>query len=141
MKPKANPILAAALVSLTASLLLPVLGAGAAEPEVRSLTGLYFSSYQDGQRRLRAEFTPREELEWDVVFYFRFNGRNHEYSGTAKGSLLEGPLRGQVRNESGQRTFTFDGEFKKGKFRGTHAELRRGRESRTGTLSLQAGKS
>jgi len=103
----------------------------------QTLTGLFDSGYQDKVRPLRAVFTPTGERTWDVVFYFKFNGRDHEYKGVAEGGLLEGTLSGRVENEGGRRNFTFKGEFKKGTFKGDHFETTRGREEKTGSLTLK----
>lgn len=102
------------------------------------MSGMFSSSYQDRPKSVTAYFTPTGDEEWDVYFLFEFNGRDHRYEGTAHGSLADGELRGEVRDEGGRRTFTFEGETRKGKFRGNHAEVRRGREQSTGTLSLTA---
>lgn len=103
-----------------------------------TLTGRYNSGYQNSERPLEAVFSATGEERWSVEFYFNFDGRDHTYVGTARGSLSEGLLQGRVQNESRQRTFTFRGEFENGKFKGTHAEVdRRGRSQRTGTLTLQ----
>ncbi len=103
----------------------------------QTLSGTYMSQFQDAPEHLRAVFTETEETgEWTVVFYFKFNGKNHEYAGTASGSLSEGPLQGTVHNESGRRSFTFDGDVAEGTFRGETAETTRGRRRDTGTLIL-----
>lgn len=52
------------------------------------------------------------------------------------GNLDEGPISGAVENESKQRTFRFEGTFRDGEFRGTHAEIKRTGERRTGSLTL-----
>ena len=86
---------------------------------------------------LEAVFTPTGEATWDVAFHFKFRDEPHTYSGKAEGSLNGGKLKGEVQNESKQRTFTFEGKFnKKGKFSGSHAEITGGRNAETGTLSL-----
>lgn len=126
-----------ALLILAALALSPLsIQSARAEAEKRTLTGLYGSGFQDGPRPLRAVFTATGERTWDVVFYFVFNGRNHEYRGIAEGDLLEGPLSGRVQNEPRRRTFTFRGEFEDGTFQGDHFEISRGRERKTGSLSL-----
>lgn len=103
----------------------------------QTLTGLFDSGYQDKVRPLRAVFTPTGEGAWDVVFHFKFNGADHQYRGVAEGGLREGLLSGRVENEGGRRTFSFRGEFKNGKFKGEHFETTRGREERTGSLTLK----
>ena len=102
----------------------------------RTLTGEYVSSFETGKQSLRAEFTPTGTEEWEVIFYFKFHGKKHSYEGTAEGSLDAGELSGTVTNENGRRTFTFQGKFRDGEFRGTHAEIKRTGERRTGSLTL-----
>jgi hypothetical protein len=90
---------------------------------------------------LRAEFTPNGDNQWNVSFYFRFNGQNHVYTGTASGNLENGPLTGEVANESKRRNWTFEGNCSNGKFTGTHTEIYRdGGTKRTGTLELAVKK-
>lgn len=102
----------------------------------RTLTGIYTSGFRDGDQPVRAVFTSSGEDAWDVAFYFKFNGADHVYAGTAEGSLIEGGLEGKVANESKRRTFVFQGEFKAGKFTGRHAEVKRRGERQTGTITL-----
>jgi hypothetical protein len=86
--------------------------------------------------RLAAVFTPTGEGTWDVAFHFEYQGK-HIYRGTAEGSLTEGSLRGEVIDDTGERTFSFRGKFRKGRFRGTHSETTGGGRRRTGTLTLR----
>ena len=102
----------------------------------RVLSGEYVSAFQSGRQPLKAVFTPTGVDKWDVVFHFKFHGRAHEFAGRAAGSLDEGPLSGTVENESRQRTFSFEGTIRDGEFRGTHAEIKRTGERRTGSLTL-----
>ncbi len=130
-----------AAIVLIAALALPASVQPAAETESsRTLTGNFMSGFQDKVKPLRAIFTPADGSEWNVVFYFRFNGQDHEYTGTAQGDLEQGELSGVVKNEGGRRTFTFQGEFDQGVFKGKHAELRSGDERETGTLTLERAK-
>ena len=85
---------------------------------------------------LEAVFTPVEAGKWEVAFHFTFRDDPHVYKGTAEGSLDDGDLRGEVRNENEQRTFTFEGRVKDGRFEGTHAEVTDGRGGKTGTMML-----
>ena len=120
---------------IAAALCLPVTALDAAE-STRTFSGDYVSAFQSGRQPLTAVFTSKGDKRWDVVFHFKFHGRKHAYEGTAEGSLDEGTLGGTVKNESGQRTFTFEGQLRDGAFRGTHAELKRTGERRTGSLTL-----
>jgi hypothetical protein len=126
----------------TARFLLICVAAGAAwfglarSADERTLTGTYV--WNDGARGdLTAHFAETGENAWDVDFRFKFDGVPHVYSGTARGSLDRGRLEGVVKNESGKRTFVFEGSFRDdGVFRGTHAETTPGRRADTGTLTL-----
>jgi hypothetical protein len=108
-----------------------------AEDSTKTLTGTFVWTHKDGKGDLEAIFTPTGEATWNVDFHFDFRGP-HTYSGTAKGSLSEGPLSGTVQNESKERTWTFTGSFEGGTFKGTHAEIVDGKEQATGTLTLGA---
>lgn len=134
MKRIHRPSLAALTLVLVA--LAPSFPASADDGK-QTLTGLFDSGFQDKVRPLRAVFTPTGERTWDVVFYFKFNGRDHQYKGIAEGGLREGSLSGRVENEGGRRTFTFRGAFEKGTFKGEHFEISRGREVKTGSLTLE----
>jgi len=125
----------AILISIAALVLAAYTGiAGAEDP--RTLKGEFVWSHRDNSGELEAVFTPTGENRWDVSFHFEFRGRSHTYSGTAEGSLTEGSLSGEVRNESEERTFTFKGKFKNSVFTGAHAETTDGRAQPTGTLTL-----
>lgn len=132
-------------MNVAALVLIAALAPSAAEPSAesgeRTLVGNFMSGFQDRVKPLRAVFTPAADDEWTVVFHFRFNGADHEYTGTARGSLDEGELSGLVENEGGRRTFTFHGEFDdSGVFSGRHAEIRGSRSSDTGTLTLKSAR-
>lgn len=128
MRRLALPFLAVSLL-----LALPLPGDGAEGDRV--FEGEYRSG--DGDGPLRARFTPVGEARWTVTFDFIFNDRQRTYTGTAEGNLSQGRLSGRVKDEYGRRTFTFRGEFDAGVFHGTHAEVYRGSEERTGTLTLE----
>ena len=121
---------------MVATMLVLTPGPAAAAESDRTLLGQYVSSFQSGSQPLRAVFTPTGDDQWDVVFYFKFHGKKHEYEGTAEGSLDGGALRGTVQNENKRRTFSFQGNFRDGEFRGTHAEIKRTGERRTGSLTM-----
>lgn len=121
-------------ILLVPCLLLVGSGPGTAAEERRTLTGEYRSN--DGDGPVRAIFVPTGARLWQVTFDFTFNGRRRTYRGTAEGSFEEGRLDGRVQNEYGRRTFTFRGEYEDGIFRGRHAELYRGHEVPTGTLTM-----
>lgn len=114
--------------------LSPVFAADAPAP--RTLTGTYIWEQANEAGDLKAVFTPAEEGHWKVDFHFVFQGQAHVYSGTADGKLDQGALSGRVETDQGRGVFTFQGEFKDGKFTGSHARLSAGNEERTGTLVL-----
>lgn len=101
-----------------------------------TLEGQYEWTHQKEPGDLKAVFSAAGEEAWDVSFHFTFNGEAHTYKGTAEGSLTEGDLAGEVKNENGRRTFIFKGKVADGSFSGEHAEIRRNGERRTGTLTL-----
>jgi hypothetical protein len=122
---------------MVAAVLAFVGGRLAPAADATTLTGEFTSTYQDGEKPVEATFTATGERTWDVVFRFRFDGAAHAYRGTAEGDLGRGDLRGTVASEGGSRTFVFRGRFEGGVFRGTHAELHRGREDETGRITLR----
>jgi len=120
---------------LTGLLLAGFAGIAAAKGE-QALTGSYVWDDGDAEGKLRAVFTPTGDATWNVSFYFTFQGQPHTYTGTAEGSLTDGDLEGKVLTENKRRTFVFEGSFKDGLFHGTHAEYKREKERRMGTLTL-----
>ncbi len=126
-----------ALYFVAVAVLLAVQGGGVRASDSRTLTGEFIWESGDSDGALEAVFTATGEQAWDVAFHFEFRDKPHTYSGTATGSLSEGKLEGEVKNEDKKRTFTFEGRFEDGTFRGTHAEIRRGGSRRdTGTMTL-----
>ena len=105
--------------------------------DARTFAGSFEWTGGNATGDLAAEFSPKAEGTWDVTFRFKFRDRDHVYAGTAEGSLTEGALSGKVQNEEKSRTWTFEGTFDGGSFRGTHAEIEDGEAQATGTLSLR----
>lgn len=123
-------------LAATLSAVGPATGAAEATDGETTLSGEYVWTYENYSEDLKATFTPTGDGTFDVRFDFKFDGRARTYAGTAEGSL-DGDLEGTVLNENKRRTFTFAGSFDDdGVFHGEHAELRRGRENHTGTLTL-----
>ena len=115
--------------------LLAVPAPSAEADDTTTLTGA-FRWNSGSPNDLRAVFTPTGEGTWDVAFHFKFRG-SHVYKGVAEGSLTDGGLKGKVKNDNKERTFTFEGSFEDGEFKGTHAEIGRSRGSQsTGTFWL-----
>ena len=90
------------------------------------------------EEKLTSVFTPVGKDEWNVSFHFTYKKKDNNFVGTAKGSLEEGPLTGEVRNDGGKgkRTFTFSGNIEEGKLVGTHKETTKGRTQDTGIFTL-----
>lgn len=110
---------------------------GAGEPTTTTLTGSYiWTRAGDKEGDLKAVFTAKSDNEYSVSFYFKFEGVDHVYSGTAKGSLKNGELAGEVKDEKKEHTFTFAGMCKEGAFSGTHHVISEKGENKTGTLTL-----
>ena len=121
---------------LWSELTAPATAAAAVGGAQTTMKGEFLWSRRDTAGELEAIFTPTGDGTWDVAFHFTFRERPHVYAGTAKGRLSEGELEGTVQNESKERTFTFRGTVRDGKFEGQHAEIAGGEEQETGTLSL-----
>lgn len=123
---------------LVPALLVLAVGAVAAEEQAKSVTmnGEFYWEQGSTGGDLEAVFTPTGDGAWDVAFSFEFQGTPHTYTGTASGALGEGTLTGEVVNESGKRTWVFEGSFSDGAFEGTHTEITEGERTRTGTIRL-----
>ena len=93
------------------------------------------------EEKLKGVFTSNSKGEWDVSFHFKFKKKEYNYVGKAKGTLKDGPLEGEVRNDGGKgkRSFTFTGNMLDGKISGTHNETTKGRVKKTGIFSLSKG--
>ena len=123
---------ALAVVLLT----LPGADARADDEGSQTMLGEYYWTGGNTGGELKAVFTATGEDTWDVDFFFDFRSKPHVYSGTAEGSLTDGPLEGTVKNENRRRTFVFGGKVVESRFTGEHAEITQD-ERRTGTLELQ----
>ncbi|MEM7352189.1 MAG: hypothetical protein AAF657_15420 [Acidobacteriota bacterium] len=131
MKKPAIAILALAALALTAPSLFA--------DESQTLTGQFIWERSDKNidGDLRAVFEPTGESAWNVSFYFKFEEKDHIYSGTAEGSLTDGTLKGKVMSDGDKpRPFEFEGTFADGSFQGTHTGFRKGEPSPTGTMTL-----
>ena len=103
----------------------------------QTMNGSFVWNNGDQTGDLEAVFTPTGKNKWDVSFHFTWEGEPHTYSGTAEGNLKKGELKGQVETDGERKSqFVFRGEFKDGKFSGTHAGMRDGEERPTGTMTL-----
>ncbi len=123
-----------ALWTLAVALLLPV--SMVAMDGETTLNGEYKWNRMDDAAPLEAIFTPAGDDVWNVSFHFEFRGEKHVYTGQANGNLKAGSLSGEVQNEDKKRTWTFEGAFDEGTFKGTHQEHRGEETFDTGTLWL-----
>ncbi len=123
-----------ALLTLAIALILPL--SIVAMDGDRTMNGEYKWNRMDEGAPLEAIFTPAGDNAWEVSFHFEFRGEKHTYTGTAQGNLTDGSLAGKVFNEDKKRTWTFEGAFEEGTFRGTHQEHRGEESFDTGTLWL-----
>ena len=133
-------IIAFLLVAATIMLVAPGSGNHAAETKTLHGNFVWEGAGESATGDLKSIFTGTGPGEWNVIFHFKYRGQAHVYTGTAAGSLTAGALEGKVMNEDKQRNFTFTGSFEDGVFRGTHAEIGRGRKDRiepTGTMTLE----
>ena len=117
-------------------------GVAASAGDTTTLRGefVWTGAGENGSGKLESTFTPAGRDRWDVSFRFEWRDAPHVYTGNATGSLSEGPLEGQVKNDDKSRNFTFTGTFADGVFHGTHTEVGRGRPDRieqTGTMTLR----
>jgi hypothetical protein len=128
--------------AIVSSILLLSLAAWAVEPISPpadiSLTGQYvWKSDPQNPGDVKAVFTHKAGDEYNVSFHFKFQGGEYTYTGSAKGKLDNGALAGEVKDQTGRRTFVFEGTSAAGKFKGTHAEIgRRDKREDTGTITL-----
>ena len=100
-----------------------------------TMVGEYYWTGGNTGGDIKAVFTPTGEETWEVEFFFDFRDKPHVYAGSAEGSLTDGELNGEVRNENKRRTFIFGGTVVESKYSATHAEITR-EERRTGTLEM-----
>ena len=104
--------------------------------ETTTLRGSY--DWKDGgSDDLSADFEPDGDDRWMVTFRFRWNDRDHTWSGTAEGSLEDGSkLTGTAT--SGNRNWVFEAGIEDGVMRGTHTEIQKsGKEYNTGSFELK----
>lgn len=127
------------LVALASILLVPATFAGDADADAaktHTLEGEYQWNRMEEPGPIKAVFTATGDDQWDVDFHFVFRDEPHVYSGTAKGSLTEGALEGEVMSDGDEpRPFEFAGETADGVFKGTHGT--KGDDAQeTGTITL-----
>lgn len=90
-----------------------------------------------GSDELTAEFKPDGEGNWTVKFKFDFSGDGYTWQGTAEASLEDGSsLTGTASWDRNGRTWVFNGSIEEGVLTGTHAEVRNGKQSESGTFEL-----
>lgn len=131
-----RPILLTLAAVFAVTVLALAVGQAQADHDgTHTMVGEYHWTGGNASGDLKAVFTPTGEGSWDVEFFFDFRDKPHVYAGTAEGSLIDGPLKGQVKNENRRRTFTFDGVVVESSYKADHAEITQG-ERRTGTLEM-----
>ncbi len=108
-----------------------------AADEATILAGEFNWTSQGVKGPIEARFKATGEDTWAVSFYFDWQGKPKVWEGTAEGSLIDGPLQGEVFNSYKRRKFVFEGQVTGGEFSGTHAELDDGKPFDTGTIKLK----
>jgi len=117
-------------------LLIALVPSLAAE-ETAVLAGEFNWTSQGVKGPIEARFKATGKDTWAVSFHFDWQGRPRVWEGTAAGSLIDGPLQGEVFNSNKRRKFVFEGQVTEGEFSGTHAELDDGEPYDTGTIKLK----
>ncbi|MCJ8330957.1 MAG: hypothetical protein HRT89_24525 [Lentisphaeria bacterium] len=105
--------------------------------ETSNWEGTFFWSKRKKQvENITAAFE-KDGKDWKATFTFKWGGKDHIYTGTAKGNMKSGNLTGKINSDDKRvRSFTFKGKIKDGKFEGTHKETTKGRKKETGAMSL-----
>ena len=125
-------------LSFAICVLLAVLAAAGATTDpadTYELAGSYVLLHGEWEK-VEATFVASGSDSWTVEFRFEFQGRSETWTGSAMGSLIEGPLEGTVQVEEMGRSFVFRGEVNDGVLEATHAETELGGETPTGTMTL-----
>ena len=131
-----HPLLLALAAVLVVGALAMASGQARADHDgTHTMVGEYYWTGGSTGGDLKAVFTPTGDGTWDVEFFFDFRKKPHVYAGTAEGSLTDGALEGEVKNENKRRTFIFGGTVVESKYSATHAEVTQ-EERRTGTLEM-----
>ena len=92
----------------------------------------------DGHRNeVEAVFTPRGEDTWDVEFRFAYARRRGVYQGMARGSLRDGVVHGEVRDNGGVLRYGFELVVEGDRLEGQHFDIWSGRKKLNGTLRLE----
>ena len=124
------------LLTVAACLLCSVSLQSAEQAGTYTAEGTFVWSHQKGKTHtVKAVFTKGDaKNKFNVKFYFNWGKDQRVYSGTAEGDLKDGSLKGTVKADNQDRTFTFDGACKAAVFSGTHKETTRGTQD-TGTIT------
>ena len=120
-------------------LALAILGlaAGAPGDPVEVFRGEYVWKVDGHQNEVEAVFTPTGEAAWDVEFRFAYARRRETYQGIARGSLREGPVHGEVKDNGGVLRYGFELEVEGDRLEGQHFDIWSGRKKLNGTLRLE----
>ena len=124
------------LLTVAACMLCSVSLQSAEKEAAFTAEGTFVWSHQKkNTHTVKAVFTKTETKDtYDVKFYFNWGKDQRVYSGSAEGTLKDGALKGTVKADNQDRTFTFDGSCKAAVFTGTHKETTRGSQD-TGTIT------
>ncbi|ANM31641.1 hypothetical protein ABI59_21885 [Acidobacteria bacterium Mor1] len=122
----------ALLITLLA-LCMPAMGA---KLPSHTFSGSYDWS-DGGSDELSAEFKSDGDDRWKVKFKFKWNGKNHTWKGSAKGSLTEdGKVIGKVDSGMGNRIWSFEADLAGNTLSGKHTEITGGKTYETGTFRI-----
>ncbi len=102
-----------------------------------TIEGTYNWSAQAGRTHtVTAVFNETAPGKYKVDFSFKWNNKDHIYSGTAEGNVLNGKLMGTVTaDDQPNRKFGFEGTATKGSFEGKHHEKKGNNEQSTGNIT------
>ena len=84
--------------------------------ETSNWEGTFFWSKRKKQvENITAAFE-KDGKDWKATFTFKWGGKDHIYTGTAKGNMKSGNLTGKINSDDKRvRSFTFKGKIKDGK--------------------------
>ena len=118
---------------------LCAMGAGVhllADSEGETITLKGIATWSGTRTEITALLTPAEtKRQYTVVYTFKWKGRDQSWTGTLKGSLKKGTVRGT--GVTGKRTFIFKMKARKGRLVGQHWETTSGKPKLTGDIGFK----
>jgi len=123
-------------VALTITVLVLTVGIATADHHgSQTFIGTY--DWSDGDiGYLKAVFESDGDGAWKVKFDFNWNGQDHTWTGTAKGSLANGTEVSGTATD-GHRNWVFEGSIEDGVMSGSHREIRKERNPyESGTFEI-----